>query len=88
MSREHLQASLQQLRDQLASPERLNDEERATLIDLLQDIELRLAEDAASAPDASLVEGLNLAVERFESEHPTLSAALRNVVQTLGNMGI
>ena len=30
----------------------------------------------------------DLAVERFELEHPTLAGTLRNIAQALGNMGI
>ncbi|MDO8708736.1 DUF4404 family protein, partial [Pseudomonas sp.] len=38
--------------------------------------------------DSSLVDGVNLAVERFEVEHPTLAGTLRNIVQALASMGI
>ncbi|MNG41543.1 hypothetical protein D3C84_1307890 [compost metagenome] len=38
--------------------------------------------------DASLADGVNLAVERLELEHPLLAGTLRNIVQALGNMGI
>ncbi|PIH71638.1 chromosome partitioning protein ParA, partial [Pseudomonas syringae pv. actinidiae] len=33
-------------------------------------------------------DGVNLAVERFELEHPTIAGTLRNIVQTLGNIGV
>jgi hypothetical protein len=85
---ERLQQQLQQLRDQLAQEPPLDAEERASLIELMQEIELRLAADAASAPDATLVDGVNLAVERFETRHPTLAGTLRNIMQSLANMGI
>ncbi|WP_271408067.1 DUF4404 family protein [Pseudomonas sp. Q1-7] len=85
---ENLQQQLQQLRDQLAQEPPLDAEERASLIELMQEIELRLAEEAASAPDATLVDGINLAVERFEASHPTLAGTLRNIMQSLANMGI
>ncbi|MBT8764778.1 DUF4404 family protein [Pseudomonas boanensis] len=85
---ERLQQQLQDLRDQLAEDPPLDDDERASLIELMQEIELRLARDAASAPDASLVDGVNLAVERFETRHPTLTVTLRNILQSLANMGI
>ncbi|MNR63002.1 hypothetical protein D3C85_1851680 [compost metagenome] len=54
----------------------------------MQEIDLKLAKELASAPDASLVDGVNLAVERFESQHPTLAGTLRNILQSLANMGI
>jgi hypothetical protein len=31
---------------------------------------------------------VNLAVERFEVDHPTIAGTLRNVLVTLGSMGI
>ena len=42
----------------------------------------------SSDPGATLVDGVNLAVERFESQHPTLTGTLRNILQSLANMGI
>ena len=38
--------------------------------------------------NTSLADNVNLAVERFELEHPALAGTLRNIVQTLGNIGI
>ncbi|CAM5325611.1 hypothetical protein SSTU70S_05413 [Stutzerimonas stutzeri] len=37
----------------------------------------------------SLVDGVNLAVERFEASHPaSMAITLRNILQSLANMGI
>lgn len=85
---ENLQQHLQQLRDQLAQNPSMSDEERAQLSALAQDLELQLAQEAGGVPDESLVDGVNLAVERFEVEHPTLAATLRNILQSLVSMGI
>jgi hypothetical protein len=87
MSR-HLEQQLQSLRDELANNPPQNDAERASLHQLLVEIEQQLVSDPAGAPDASLVDGVNLAVERFEVEHPTLAATLRNIMQSLHSMGI
>lgn len=83
-----LQQQLQDLREQLATQPPLSEEERAELYVLTQEIELQLASQAAAAPDATLIDGVNLAVERFEVSHPTLAGTLRNIVQSLANMGI
>ena len=83
-----LQRQLEHLRDQLADSPPLSEEERASLYLLTQDIEAQLARQAAAAPDASLVDGVTLAVERFEADHPTLAGTLRNILQSLANMGI
>jgi|TARA_R110000868_G_scaffold82610_3_gene233185 hypothetical protein len=88
MPASRLQQQLQDLRDQLAEQPPLTEEERAELFVLTQEIELQLARQAAAAPDATLIDGVNLAVERFEASHPTLAGTLRNIVQSLANMGI
>lgn len=83
-----LQHHFQQLREELATDEPLDADDRAALLELMQDIDLKLARELASAPEASLVDGVNLVMERFESQHPTLSGTLRNILQSLANMGI
>ncbi|MWV13668.1 DUF4404 family protein [Pseudomonas sp. L-22-4S-12] len=85
---ERLQQHLQQLREELATDIPLDADDRAALLELMQEIDLKLAKELASAPDASLVDGVNLAVERFETQHPTLAGTLRNILQSLANMGI
>ena len=88
MPANRLQQQLEELRNQLAQDPPLTEEERASLFVLTQEIELQLASQAAAAPDATLIDGVNLAVERFEVSHPTLAGTLRNIVQSLANMGI
>ena len=51
------------------------------------ELQLQLQQESL-ALDSNLVDGFNLAVERFEVEHPTLTGTLRNLLQTLANMGI
>jgi hypothetical protein len=83
-----LQEQLQELRNQLTQQPPLNDAEREELSTLLLEIDQQLALGAGNTADASLTDGVNLAVERFEVEHPTVAATLRSIVQSLGNMGI
>ncbi|HCK4896244.1 TPA: DUF4404 family protein [Pseudomonas aeruginosa] len=87
MPKESLLRELSALREQLEQQPPLNEEQRAELELLIRDIELKLAnEDALN--EGSLVDGINLAVERFEVSHPTLAGTLRSIVQSLANMGI
>lgn len=87
MPKESLLRELSVLREQLEQQPPLNEEQRAELELLIRDIELKLAnEDALN--EGSLVDGVNLAVERFEVSHPTLAGTLRSIVQSLANMGI
>ncbi|EJH4832758.1 TPA: DUF4404 family protein [Pseudomonas aeruginosa] len=87
MPKESLLRELSALREQLEQQPPLNEEQRAELELLIRDIELKLAnEDVLN--EGSLVDGVNLAVERFEVSHPTLAGTLRSIVQSLANMGI
>ena len=87
MPARELQEQLNALREQLEQNPPLSDAERAELHELMQQIELKL-ELETKTQDSSLADGVNLAVERFELDHPALAATLRNIVQTLGNIGI
>ncbi|MEG0968598.1 MAG: DUF4404 family protein [Pseudomonas sp.] len=87
MPARELQEQLDTLREQLEQNPPLSEEEREHLHELMQQIEAKL-ELEAKVPDNNLVDGVNLAVERFEVEHPGLTATLRNIVQSLQSMGI
>ncbi|EIK53486.1 chromosome segregation ATPase [Stutzerimonas stutzeri TS44] len=83
-----LQSQLEELRSQLAQATPLTEEERASLQAIALDIEARLADDGEAEYADSLVDGVNLAVERFEVSHPSMAITLRNIMQSLANMGI
>ncbi|WP_322614094.1 DUF4404 family protein [Pseudomonas sp. BIC9C] len=87
MPARELQEQLNALREQLEQNPPLSDAERAELHELMVQIESKL-ELETKIPDSSLADGVNLAVERFELEHPTLAGTLRNIGQALANMGI
>ena len=78
----------QQLRDQLAQQPPLSDDDRAALATLLEEIEQQLTGPSINPPDTSLVDGVNLAVERFEVEHRTVAGALRNILLSRASVGI
>jgi len=87
MPARELQEQLNTLREQLEQNPPLTEAERENLHELMAQIELELQlENATQNP--SLADGVNLAVERFELEHPGIAGTLRNIVQTLGNIGI
>ena len=87
MPTRQLREELQRLRDQLEQQPPLSEEQRGELETLIEDIELQLSNEEALADD-SLLDGVNLAVERFEVSHPTLAGTLRSIMQSLANMGI
>ncbi|MDI3273175.1 DUF4404 family protein [Pseudomonas sp. MDT1-16] len=87
MPARELQQQLNTLREQLEQNPPLTEAEREDLHLLMQQIELELDLETKTK-DSSLADNVNLAVDRFEIEHPTLAGTLRNIVQALGNMGI
>ncbi|MGF6109428.1 DUF4404 family protein [Pseudomonas sp. ADAK2] len=87
MPARELQEQLNTLREQLEQNPPLSEAERADLHALMEQIELEL-ELETKTQDSNLADGVNLAVERFELDHPAIAGTLRNIVQTLGNIGI
>jgi hypothetical protein len=84
---QQLQQQLSDLRDQLDYNPPLSEPERAELHELMEQIEARIKlENAVGENDIST--GMTLAVERFEVSHPSLAISLRNIMQTLGSIGI
>ncbi|WLI14563.1 MULTISPECIES: DUF4404 family protein [Pseudomonas] len=87
MPARELQEQLNKLREQLEQNPPLSEAERADLHALMQQIELEL-ELETKTQDTNLADNVNLAVERFEVEHPALAGTLRNIMQALVSMGI
>lgn len=88
MPEHDLQSQLTELRSHLSQEAPLSEEEREALMALVRDIELRLENSEITDRSDSLVDGVHLAVERFEVSHPNTAMTLRNILQTLANMGI
>lgn len=87
MTTSHLQEQLDHLRHQLDQDPPASPEDREELELLIRDIEFQLANEDATR-DGSLVEGVNLAMERFEVSHPTMAGTLRSIMNSLSSMGI
>ncbi|WP_426235828.1 DUF4404 family protein [Pseudomonas sp. TWP3-2] len=87
MPAQELQKQLDTLREQLEQNPPLTEAERDDLHALMAQIELELDLETKTK-DSSIADGVNLAVERFEVEHPAIAGTLRNIINTLGSMGI
>jgi hypothetical protein len=87
MPARELQEQLTTLREQLDQNPPLTETEREDLHQLMAQIQSQI-ELETRTQDTSVADGVNLAVERFELEHPGIAGTLRNIVQTLGNIGI
>ena len=91
MDRQELASLLARLQRELESGQAIDDQLRQSLQALDQDIQKVLAKkDTASTAqeDASLNERAQQLEARFASEHPYLASTLRDVMDTLGKMGI
>jgi len=86
-ARRELQEQLNALREQLEQNPPLSESERENLHQLMAQIDSEIQLEN-QLQDNNLFDGVNLAVERFEVDHPTIAGTLRNIVNTLGSMGI
>ena len=85
MPRESLKQQLQQLHDTLQQHPQLDDESRELLQSIAGDI---AGQTEAGQADEALTEQLQQQAIRFEQEHPTLAEVLRQIVDTLGRIGV
>jgi ABC-type uncharacterized transport system substrate-binding protein len=86
-----LHEQLARLHTELAQETRVDDESRTLLVTLLADI-TRLLEISGGRPaadeSASIPDRMEAVAVEFEAEHPSLSAAIRGVVEALSRAGI
>ncbi len=90
MEKQQLRETLVKLRGELGDRAQIDDDTRALLKTLTDDINRLLSANAAASaqqvePLSEQVQGL---VRRFEADHPQLTAALNQVASALANMGI
>lgn len=71
--------------DRSREGESVSDEQRAELTRLVEQVNARLHDDE---DHDGLVESLERAVVRFESDHPTLAATIRSAADTLQGYGV
>lgn len=85
MPQETLKQQLQQLHDALQQHPQLDDESQQLLKTIADDIAVQ---SGAAQPDEDLTEQVQQQAIRFEQEYPTLSGILRQIVDTLGRIGV
>lgn len=84
-----LRQTLEVLHKELAGTRSIDAESRELLVTVMQDIARVLDQSLEEGDDAgSLQEQLETVAVRFESDHPRLSAAVRQVVDALAKAGI
>ena len=89
MDKQHLQGMIEKLHRELASTDSIDDDSRALLQELAQDVEKLAGSTESSTEKHGTTTGqLQNAAVKFESEHPKLSMALGEVIDALGKLGI
>jgi hypothetical protein len=88
-----LRQSLMQLRSELARAPRLDDNARQRLRSALADIEQRIHQRgetpvAGGEPSGTSPHPLEALAVGFETDHPTLAAGVRQLIDLLGQAGL
>lgn len=86
MDTQKLHDLLHQLQNELKDTETLDEQGVQLLKDLDEDIQALL--ERTGAPEESFAERLENAVYAFEATHPTLTAAISRVLDSLSGAGI
>jgi hypothetical protein len=87
MNSEDLHRTLERLRGELRRTSSLDEESRKLLQDLARDAE-RLPKSSAPAATHTWSERVEELAVRFEADHPTIGASLRELIEILGRAGI
>ena len=89
MPRKQLQEALDALHEQLESTEELGAEDREALVGAMNDIRNALSpDDSAPLADGVVSGRIYALIEDLESSHPKFADILRNVSESLANLGI
>lgn len=83
MPKQELKQQLEQLHATLAANPRLDADSKALLQKIAADISALKPEQQADLSDRVQEQAV-----RFEQEHPTLATVLRQIVDTLGRIGV
>ncbi|MEO7114352.1 MAG: DUF4404 family protein [Caldimonas sp.] len=86
--RQHLDASMSELRSQIDALRPDDEQSRQHLSELVARIEARLATTGELSSQEDLGENMNASVLHFEVTHPRIAAILNQLAEKLGTMGI
>lgn len=90
MDDKKLRKLLEQLHTEIEQTKKVDDKGKALLLDLNKDINELLArtEGVPLKPKSTMTRSLEDAISHFEVTHPTLTAALSDLLNALSNAGI
>ena len=86
MANKKLPELLQQLHDELEKAESIDEEGREMLVHLNADIQKFI--DPAEEDDDTIFEQIQDAIDHFGVDHPVITAALSQILNSLSNAGI
>jgi len=86
---DNLRNALNELEEELAKLDTVDEETRQALEDARSEIQMVLETSEPDTPaSGGLIDQLKVAEQRFEADHPTISGILLRMVDLLGQMGI
>jgi hypothetical protein len=88
MSDEKLHQLLNQVHDQLQQQDSIDGESQALLQQVLTDIKVASGSDNTDDIPQDLSDRIEQQAVEFEQAHPTLSEVLRQIMDTLGRIGV
>jgi hypothetical protein len=88
MPEEKIQNALEKLRSEINRLEGIEDPSRERLNSLINDIEGKSEQPEDTAPNLLLIERLTDEIAYFEISHPSLTATLNVILESLSSAGI
>jgi hypothetical protein len=88
MNNPTLNSDLEKLRQEVNLLVSGNDDAKAKLNVLINDIELKISTPDEEIHDSNLTENIRDTITQFETEHPRTTAILNDIMVSLSNMGI
>lgn len=88
MADEKLHQLLTQVHEQLQQQNGLDEESQVLLQQVLNDVKSATSQDSVGDASTDLSNRIEQQALQFESAHPTLAEVLRQIMDTLGRIGV
>jgi len=88
MNTDELQKTVRELHAEIEKLDAADEETRQRLFAIIAELEKKLEHPEDVDQHLALVEEVKVALEKFETEHPTAAGILNQLMLYLGNMGI
>ncbi len=90
MKEQKLRESLENLHSQLKNTDKIDDESREMLFEIMSDVYnvLERNEDSTEEENHNILEQLKESYQKFEASHPELAGAINIVINSFSNIGV